>query len=197
MTTKPGADPPSGEEPARAPPQASQPEIRVAYKPAGRETLEAITGELVPLPGAFERASSSPEISVREGVIERDTLAAIIAEASAAPDTEPATHTTSEPAAPRLPLPVPVAPRIAAPPGSAASPSPTDALEVFEMMTYVVRGGDVARLASEGLRRAFVEEHLLGRLPVKTMADVERVDVTPWTVQGTLVVRVWCKTKLG
>jgi hypothetical protein len=42
-----------------------------------------------------------------------------------------------------------------------------------------------------------VEENLLKRLPVHSMADVERVDVTPWTVQGTLVVRVWCKTKLG
>jgi hypothetical protein len=170
----------------RSPPQTSQPEIRVAYQPAGRETLEAITGELIPLPGAFERASSSPEITVREGVIERDTLAAIMAEAGAGPEPEGAAPV----AAPAAPI-VPVAPR------PAARSSATDALEVFEMMTYVVRGGDVARLASEGLRRAFVEQHLLGRLPVKSMADVERVDVTPWTVQGTLVVRVWCKTKTG
>jgi hypothetical protein len=169
------ADPPSAGEAVRAPPQASQPEIRVAYQPAGRETLEAISAELVPLPGAFERASSSPEISVREGVIERDTLAAIMEEAGAGLDVQE----TSAPAA--------AIPRA----------STTDALEVFELLTYVVRGGDVARLASEGLRRKFVEEHLLKRLPVQAMADVERVDVTPWTVQGTLVVRVWCKTKLG
>jgi hypothetical protein len=25
------------------------------------------------------------------------------------------------------------------------------------------------------------------------MDDIDRVDVTPWTVQGTLVVRVWCR----
>jgi hypothetical protein len=174
VTTK-RADPPSADPAVRSPPQASEPQIRVAYQPAGRETLEAITGELVPLPGAFERASSSPEISVREGVIERDTLAAIMEEAGAGDSAQESP----------------------APPAAIPRASATDALEVFEMVTYVVRGGDVARLASEGLRRKFVEENLLQRLPVQAMADVERVDVTPWTVQGTLVVRVWCKTKLG
>jgi hypothetical protein len=183
VTTKPDGEKPSADEPARSPPQTSAPEIRIGYKPAGRETLEAITGELVPLPGAYERASSSPEISVREGVIERDTLAAIMEEAGASFDVQQA--------------PAPAAPATA--PKQPASPAPTasaaEALEVFEMVTFVVRGGDVARLASEGLRRKFVEEHLLQRLPVKSMAEVERVDVTPWTVQGTLVVRVWCKAK--
>jgi hypothetical protein len=85
-------------------------------------------------------------------------------------------------------------------PHAAGSATTTDAratalaLEIFEMMTYVVRGSDVARLSSEALRRAFVEEHLLSRLPVRSMAEIERVDVTPWTVPGTLVVRVWCRT---
>lgn len=181
MTTKPGGEKPSADEPTRSPPQTSAPEIRVGYKPAGRETLEAITGELVPLPGAYERATSSPEISVREGVIERDTLAAIMEEAGASFDVQEA----PEPAAPAPKQPVSPAP----------SASAADALEVFEMVTFVVRGGDVARLASEGLRRQFVQEHLLPRLPVRSMAEVERVDVTPWTVQGTLVVRVWCKAK--
>lgn len=151
----------TGDAPVRT--EGSEPEVVVSYKPAGRETLEAITGELVPLPTRFEQAaktrreSSSPEISVREGSIERDTLAAIMAEAGA------------EPAASEL--------------------------EIFELMTYVVRGGDVARLASESSRRSFVEKHLLARLPVSSMAEVERVDVTPWTVPGTLVVRAWCRTK--
>ena len=66
-------------------------------------------------------------------------------------------------------------------------------LEIFEMATYVVRGGDVSRLASEALRRDFVEKHLLRRLPVTSMSEVDRVDVTPWTAPGTLVVRVWCR----
>jgi len=172
MTGKPSE---AEREPVR--PEGSQPEILVSYKPAGRETLEAITGELVPLPVKFEHAakarreSSSPEITVREGSIERDTLAAIMAEAGAVSVAEPAPN--------------------AAPP---AAKTATVAVEIFEMMTYVVRGGDVARLASESSRRSFVEEHLLARLPVSSIADVERVDVTPWTVPGTLVVRVWCRT---
>ena len=181
MTGKPS-------DPERAPvrPEGSQPEILVSYKPAGRETLEAITGELVPLPAKFEQAakarreSSSPEITVREGTIERDTLAAIMAEAGSAPGGEP----------PAIRAPQPAGPSKAAEPNAAVA-----GLEIFEMATYVVRGGDVARLASEGSRRSFVEEHLLTRLPVRSMAEVERVDVTPWTVPGTLVVRVWCRTK--
>ena len=51
----------------------------------------------------------------------------------------------------------------------------------------------MARLSSDALRRQFVEEHLLARLPSPSMDDIDRVDVTPWTVQGTLVVRVWCR----
>ena len=42
-------------------------------------------------------------------------------------------------------------------------------------------------------RIRLVEQHLLGRLPVASMSGVERVDVTPWTTPGTLVVRVWCR----
>jgi hypothetical protein len=76
-----------------------------------------------------------------------------------------------------------------------AGPEAALGLEIFEMMTYVVRGTDVARLSTEGLRRSFVEEYLLTRLPVQSMAEVDRIDVTPWTIQGTLVVRVWCRTK--
>jgi hypothetical protein len=183
MTGKPSDD----SERAPAGSQGSQPDILVSYKPAGRETLEAITGELVPLPLKFEQAAkarregSSPEITVREGTLERDTLAAIVAEASALPAVEPASSAAAEPVAP-----LPVVP---------AKITALAALEIFELMTYVVRGGDVARLASESSRRGFVEEHLLARLPVSSMADVERVDVTPWTAPGTLVVRVWCRTR--
>jgi hypothetical protein len=56
-----------------------------------------------------------------------------------------------------------------------------------------VRGIEAAKLSSEALRRRFVEENLLRRLPVASMDAVDRVDVTPWTVQGTLVLRVWCR----
>jgi len=76
----------------------------------------------------------------------------------------------------------------------APEPKPLAAsVTIFEMLTFVVQSADVASLASEEQRRRFVEEHLLQRLPGKTMAGVERIDVTPWTVRDTVVVRVWCK----
>jgi len=79
-------------------------------------------------------------------------------------------------------------------PAVTASPAPQPAaLAIFEMLTFVVQAADAASLASEEQRRRFVEAHLLQRLPGKDMAQVERVDVTPWTVKGALVVRVWCK----
>jgi hypothetical protein len=173
------SDEPSGKAP-RAAHQTSQPEIRVAYTPAGRQTLDAITDELVPLPlpARTEREESSPEIDVRETIAERETLAAIIAEAAGVEEA-----LGLGPAAPPLPAP--------------ASASTTDPLEIFEMITFVVRGIESAKLSSDALRRRFVEERLLRRLPVTSMDAVDRVDVTPWTVQGTLVVRVWCRSPHG
>jgi hypothetical protein len=167
------SDEPSGK-PPRAPRETSQPEIRVAYTPAGRQTLDAITDELLPLPlpSLVDREDSSPEIIVRETIAERDTLAAIIAEA-AGPDELPNAER-------------------AAPPRPEGAPA-TDRIEVFEMATFVVRGLEPGKLSSDALRRRFVEEQLLRRLPVTSMGAVDRVDVTPWTVQGTLIVRVWCR----
>jgi hypothetical protein len=197
--------PPDVERPPVRPP-GSIPEIIVSYKPAGRETLDAIANELVPLPvpaeppsgPLTERQSSSPEIIVHEAPL--DPLAALARERAEA-----------RAAAQRVEIPQAATPRAEPPPAAPVPPAAivsleatgaaqsdtragTQSLEIFEMVTYVVRGGDVARLASENARRAFVEEHLLARLPVRTMAEIERIDVTPWTVQGTLVVRVWCRT---
>ena len=199
----------------RRPPETSQPEIRVGYTVAGRETLDAITDELVPLPLPARplpkkpppRDASSPEITVREGVIERDTLAAIMEEAGALGDVE--STPTVKITVPRAKMPTKSyeddettgtvklpAPRPKMTTKSyeddRASEAPAE-LEIFEMATFVVRGGDVSRLASESLRREFVEKHLLARLPAQSMAEVDRVDVTPWTAPGTLVVRVWCR----
>jgi hypothetical protein len=74
-------------------------------------------------------------------------------------------------------------------PGQAPSETPC---EIYEMMTFVVRG-DLARLSSTRARREFVAERLLSRLPVRDISEVDRVDVTPWTVHGTVIVRVWCR----
>ena len=199
----------------RRPPETSAPEIRVGYTVAGRETLDAITDELIPLPlparplpkKAPPRDASSPEITVQEGVLERDTLAAIMAEAGATGDVESTPTVKMKVPAPRA-KPAPqsdddgATATVKMPPARAKmttrsyeddAESALAELEIFEMATYVVRGGDVSRLASEALRRDFVEKHLLRRLPVTSMSEVDRVDVTPWTAPGTLVVRVWCR----
>ncbi|HEY0468843.1 MAG TPA: hypothetical protein VGC79_31845 [Polyangiaceae bacterium] len=140
-----------------------------------------------------------PEISVVEGPAGRETLA-LIAEAVRAPSARdrqstldygdrisnaPGSKTPSRPAA-----------RKSANPAArkSASPTPLSAVPtIFEMLTFVVQGADVASLASETQRRRFVESHLLRRLPAQDMGQVDRVDVTPWTVHDTVVVRVWCK----
>jgi hypothetical protein len=69
------------------------------------------------------------------------------------------------------------------------------ALEIMEMATFVVRGREVLQLSSDAARREFVADRLMHRLPVKSMEEVDRIDVTPWTVRGTVVLRVWCKVK--
>jgi hypothetical protein len=222
--------------------EASQPEIRVAYAPAGRETLEAITAEIVG-GGGSERLDSLPDIQVREAPAGRETLAAIAEELrpkaraplntipygdkiknapgshtpSMAPalrraelDTTPDLRVDSEAGADPAPTALdedssssptsadapptsglnPIQRRVDGAPLPDASPEP---LEIFEMATFVVRGSDAARLSTEALRRRFVEEHLMHRLPIETPDEIDRVDVTPWTVRGTFVVRVWCK----
>jgi hypothetical protein len=70
-------------------------------------------------------------------------------------------------------------------------------LEIMEMVTFVVRGREVLRLSSEAARREFVAERLMHRLPVKSLDQVDRIDVTPWTVRGTVVLRVWCRVPAG
>ncbi|HEY4104357.1 MAG TPA: hypothetical protein VGM44_10715 [Polyangiaceae bacterium] len=131
--------------------------------------------------------SSAPEISVTQGVVGRETLAAITAELIPSAR-EPAIESRDAEKAP--------AARIA---GTRAEALTIDEsvnqtpFAIFEMLTFVVQGPETTSLSSEALRRRFVEEHLLHRLPAKNMAQVDRVDVTPWTVRGTVVVRVWCK----
>ena len=171
---------------------SSQPDILIAYTPAGRDTMDAIASELVPKPLAAvtEHETSSPEITVREAVAGRETLAAILEEARPVPrppqTTLPYGDRVSNAPGAKTPS--------SAPRRTAAAPLPaTSSVEIFEMMTFVVRGIEASRLSSDTLRRQFVAENLLARLPTPSMDAVDRVDVTPWTVQGTLVVRVWCR----
>lgn len=76
---------------------------------------------------------------------------------------------------------------------SEAEPVVAPPLSICELLTFVVQGQDPASLAADAQRRRFVEQHLIARIPERDLARVERIDVTPWTAPGTLVVRVWCK----
>jgi len=204
-----------------APPAAQDhaddaPEVSVEEAPAGRETL-ALMGEAVQpvrpeqstlsygdrisnAPGARtpSRApgplhsvtrtppqSSAPEISIGESAVGRETLAVITAELLPS--------VRDVPAANAAPVSPPAGASMRAEASTIDESASVAAFAIFEMLTFVVQGPETASLSSEALRRRFVEEHLLHRLPAKNMDQVDRVDVTPWTVRGTVVVRVWCK----
>jgi hypothetical protein len=175
------------------PPETSQPELLISYSPAGHETMAAIAQELLapspPKPPPAASDDDGPEVSVVEGPVGRETLA-LIAEMARPIRAQQSTLNYGDRIsnAPGAMTPS----RAPSPPSStpAAAPAP---LTIFEMLTFVVQGAEIASLSSEAVRRRFVEEHLLQRLPARNMDQVERVDVTPWTVQGTVVVRVWCK----
>jgi hypothetical protein len=198
------------------------PEIRVGYTPAGRDTMAAIAAELVGSVDVsdsepLDSPDAGPEIFVSEGAAGRETLAAIAEEARpgrgrAKLSTLPYADRISNAPGARTPSALPKkkssappksstpprspAARSSAPPKPSAPPKsvrPLITADIFEMVTFVLRGLDLATFSTEAIRRAFIEENLLHRLPVESMADVDRVDMTPWTVQGTFVLRVWCR----
>jgi hypothetical protein len=167
---------------------ASSPEIAVRETVAGRETLGAIAAELREdprtaintkpygdrisnAPGAKApprpTLGTAPEIDIRQTSIGRDTMAAINSELAI----EEAVDEDDAPT---------------------SSVLAAQSIELYEMMTFVAKG-DVAKLSSANARRDFVRDRLLHRLPVMTLDDVDRVDVTPWTERGTVLVRVWCR----
>jgi len=131
---------------------------------------------------------TSPEvITIEERPVGRETLAAIAEELArenrSALQSDPDEASDSRSAQPvSVPRPRSTPPR----------PSESDC-EIMEMVTFVVRGGELARLSSEAARREFVAERLMHRLPVDSLEGVDRIDVTPWTVQGTIILRVWCR----
>jgi hypothetical protein len=146
-----------------------------------------------------ETRDDAPEVSFAEGPVGRETLALIAEEARplrVPQDTLNYGDRISNAPGAKTPSRAPAPPAERESPSRAASPESSAGeapFAIFEMLTFVVQGPEIAQLSSDAVRRRFVEEHLLHRLPAKDMAQVDRVDVTPWTVRGTVVVRVWCK----
>ncbi|GEM_PF-1321909 len=181
--------------PATPGPRASSPEVVTTYTPAGRQTLAAITAEL-----ARGTRDDTPEIEIGHAMAGRETLAAI-AEELLPPARRRHRTLGFEEARPAGDAPRPPGARVdevttrrSTPKPAPARPAPDvgESFEIHEMVTFVVRG-DLSRLASERVRREFVRDHLAHRLPVASLDAVDRIDVTPWTVKGTVVVRVWCR----
>jgi len=194
-------------------PSGDAPELEFHLVPAGRETLAAITAELVPPSARIGRAGDAPAAEEpKTGVRPR-----LRTRGYSEPPAGPAPAATPVPA-PRMTMPG-VAPPANPPLRSKAervskdtidalasamlepSPPPSSArqraqaLEVFELCTFVVKGDDLGQLSTEATRREFVAERLMHRLPIAAVDQIDRVDVTPWTVRGTLILRVWCKVR--
>ena len=192
----------------------SAPEVKLSYATAGRDTMAAIEEEL-----AAPRISTAeaPVIEISEAPAGRETLAAIAEELADAmrprQNTLPYGDKISNAPGARSPSRAPSPP----PTPSAAAKAPAvkddgpevtvseepapltprlapETLEIFELLTFIIRGGGVGDLSTDALRRRFVEEHLLHRVPSGSISDVERIEVTPWTAKGTMVVRVWCRS---
>jgi hypothetical protein len=166
----------------------SGPEIDVEYGPVGRETMAAIAAELASdldePPSEAEAFAETQAEPAPERRVGRDTMDALTDELlreQPAPPAPPRRRRRTRGYEEEAGVP-PIAPA-------------REGLEVFEMVTFVVRGPDIGRLASMAARRIFVTERLIHRLPTRSLSDVDRIDVTPWTDPGTVVVRVWCRLR--
>jgi hypothetical protein len=198
----------------------SAPEVKLSYATAGRETMSAIEQELA---AKSSSTTDAPMIEISETPAGRETMAAIAEELADAmrprlntlPYGDKISNAPGAKSPSRRPAPPPAAPDPTAPSATRAPrPAPADdgpevtigadvapptprlkpeALEIFELLTFIIRGTIVGDLSTDALRRRFVEQHLLHRVPSGSIADVERIEVTPWTAKGTMVMRVWCR----
>jgi hypothetical protein len=190
-TSRPPASRPRTTRPPRpSRTNVSYPEITVRAAPLGRETLAAIEAEIAngaaielrdqvdtvryedrPRQPSTPRTlmGSSPEIiTISESPIGRATRDAI---------EEDLAHEAL--AAALAPQPVRRA-------GVGTS-------KIFEISIFVIEGEEIAVGAPEEVRRAFVEQRLLHRLPALSMDDVLRISISPTIAFNTVIVRVWSR----
>jgi hypothetical protein len=184
--------------------------VKVGYKAAGRDTLAAIEEEMS---APSLSTADAPVIEVSEAPAGRETMAAIAEELAnemrPRQNTLPYGDKISNAPGAKSPSRMPAVPVVAPSPTPAskdagritlsnepAVPTPRnaqDGVEIFELLTFIIRGNKVGDLSTDALRRRFVQDHLLHRVPSGSIDAVERIEVTPWTAKGTMVVRVWVK----
>lgn len=177
----------------------SAPEVKLGYANAGRDTMAAIEEELA---APALHAADAPLIEISEAPAGRETMAAIAEELAQSmrprQNTLPYGDRISNAPGARAPRRKSVAPPEVTVTEEPAAPTPVtlpahESLEIFELLTFIVRGNEVGDLSTDALRRRFVQVHLARRLPGGSIDAVERIEVTPWTAKGTMVVRIWCK----
>ena len=139
---------------------------------------------------------SAPEvITVEERPIGQTTLAAIAAEAQSADDGELVVGQAS------LDDETLAAITEEASAEESAEPESTrrrkGALEIHEVVTFVVHGIDIAELKTAEQRQAFVAGNLMHRLPVWSADDIDRVDVSRADNGEFVVVQVLCRLTPG
>lgn len=170
---------------------AEAPVIEISETPAGRDTMAAIAEELADamrprmntLPYADKIKNAPGAKSPSKMPAPRDTPPPAI-------PTAPAAHATSMAHDDGPEVTISTSTLDVGPPTPRLAP---EELEIFELLTFIIRGSNIGDLSSDALRRRFVEEHLLHRVPSGSIDAVERIEVTPWTAKGTMVVRVWCR----
>jgi hypothetical protein len=162
------------------------PDIEVGHGHAGRETLAAIAHEMLADVSHGPREPNA-ESGARE---QRHTVS--YEERPLTPPRRPRTNTLDYTERPALTKRSPHGAQLEPLPPPEERGEPNETYEIHEMVTFVVRG-ELARLSSTSARRDFVRDKLIHRLPVKSIDEVDRIDVTPWTVRGTVIVRVWCR----
>lgn len=185
----------------------SAPDLEFRMVPAGRDTLAAITAEALDQDagGVTISEKSEPRTGIRKrvttlGYEEMPVVPRTVRVTN--PGVAPPPNTIRSRTGDSSSKPVgrdtldAIATAVLEP---GAPPSSTRAraqsIEVFELVTFVVRGDDLSQLSSEATRREFVADRLMHRLPISTADMIDRVDVTPWTAKGTLILRVWCKVR--
>jgi hypothetical protein len=128
--------------------------------------------------------ASAPEITVGHGPAGRETLAAINEELLGSPSSERGPARGSD-------EPDSGITEVLRAPREDRGPEP-EPVEIHEMLTFVVKDSKLLS-SSQTQRREFVLARLAHRLPVGGVEQIDRIDVTPWTVRGTVVVRVFCR----
>ncbi len=180
----------SGGAPADSEPSSGIAVARPEPPTGVRERRTTLGFEDRPLKDASGRTmiDSAPEvITLEESPIGRATLAAIAAEAAEADDGEVSVQTSE--------LDDETLAAIQEEAGTKVEPSPRAPreMQIHEVITFVIRGLDPQSVATQDSRKALVAKHIMHRLPVWSLDDVDRVDLARSDDGSYVVLQIMCR----